>query len=229
MLNKFRFIPATKDHASEILEFLFTQFGVNEPISKSIKLDREGAASLFRDTAESGYTNDKYSTLAYDDDRLAGICLCSMSKSGSKDAPIPPEIDFKHHDFAQDILNGPYKQHKGNQIVILVHALEDSIKRILGTSSKMMKIDILSVHKDYMGKGLGKELTRRAIETAQAEGCDYVATAATASASQAIFSKVGFKVLYEIPYSDYRENGNPVFQNLHDGCKAGKAMALKLH
>ncbi|KHJ83383.1 hypothetical protein OESDEN_16920 [Oesophagostomum dentatum] len=74
-----------------------------------------------------------------------------------------------------------------------------------------------------------KELTRRAIETAQAEGCDYVATAATASASQAIFSKVGFEVLYEIPYSDYRENGNPVFQNLHDGCKSGKAMALKLH
>ncbi|VDM85752.1 unnamed protein product [Strongylus vulgaris] len=66
------------------------------------------------------------------------------------------------------------------------------------------------------------------MQMAQAEGCDYIGAAATAAASQAILTKSGWETLYEFPYSAYRENGNPVFQNLHDGCQSAKVLALKL-
>ncbi|KIH52334.1 acetyltransferase, GNAT family [Ancylostoma duodenale] len=127
-----------------------------------------------------------------------------------------------------NIAKGPYKQHKANQINAYVSTLEHRQKRLLGSNAKVFKLDILCVHREYMGRGLGKQLTERAIQTAQAEGCDWVATAATACASQGIFTKRGFQVFYEIPYSVFRENGNVVFQNLHDSCQGGKFMALRL-
>ncbi|KAK6020924.1 hypothetical protein OSTOST_13414 [Ostertagia ostertagi] len=92
-----------------------------------------------------------------------------------------------------------------------------------------MKIDIICVSSEAKGHGLGKELTRRSIEIARSEGCDWVATAATAAASQAVFSRMGFQSLHEIPYSSFRENGNVVFKNLHDGCESGKFMALRVN
>ncbi|VDK49671.1 unnamed protein product [Cylicostephanus goldi] len=159
---------------------------------------------------------------------MVAICLCSLCSTETKDVALPAQIDVKDHDFAEDIAKGPYKQHKANQLVTLVHLLEDTLSQML-SKHKYMKMDILSVHKDYMGKGLGKELNRRAMQTAQAEGCEYIATAATAAGSQAIFTKSGWKILYEVPYPSYCENGNPVFQNLHDGCQSAKAMAAKLY
>ncbi|VDM77728.1 unnamed protein product [Strongylus vulgaris] len=148
-MEKIRFVPATKDHVDEIQEFLHTQFGMNEPITTSIKATRDDVFDIFHDGAVNG-TNNKYSTLVYHENRLVGLCLCSMCPSESVDGPLPAEIDVKNHDFAQDILKGPYKQHKANQIIILVHFLEDTLKRLL-RKNKVMKMDFLSVHKDYMG------------------------------------------------------------------------------
>ncbi|VDM81522.1 unnamed protein product, partial [Strongylus vulgaris] len=210
---------ASEKDEEKILEFLFAQFGLSEPISKSIKLTKGDAIELFCDNAKQG--SNKYSTLAYDGDRLVGLCLCSLKDSDTEDTLVPAEVDFENHDCAEDIKKGPYKEHKANEIVTLVHALEDSLKRLIGKHKKVLKIDILS-------KGLGKALTRRAVEIALTERCDWVVTTATSSASQRIFAKAGLRVIYEIPYEHFRENGNPVFQNLYDGCSAGRAMAVNL-
>ncbi|CAJ0599819.1 unnamed protein product [Cylicocyclus nassatus] len=228
MIDRFRYVPATKDHADKILDFLINQFGKYEPINASTKATKDDLIDLFRDTAHHGYTNDKYSTLVYDGNRLIAMCLCSLCSTETMDAPFPAQIDVKNHDFAEDIVKGPYKQHKANQIIIFVRFLEDTLSQML-SKHKFMKMDILCVHKDYMGQGLGKELNRWAMQNAQAEGCEYIATAATAAASQAIFAKSGWKILYEVPYASYRENGNPVFQNLHDGCQSAKVVAAKLY
>ncbi|KAL6741562.1 hypothetical protein Aduo_014802 [Ancylostoma duodenale] len=228
MLDKLRFEVATRKHAEDIEKFLADQFGKTEPIGVSLKLTNDDTVDLFHKAAVAGYSHEKYSTVIYDGDRLVGICLCSISKPGTADTAIPPDIDAERHDFAEDIAKGPYKQHKANQINAYVSTLEHRQKRLLGSNAKVFKLDILCVHREYMGRGLGKQLTERAIQTAQAEGCDWVATAATACASQGIFTKRGFQVFYEIPYSVFRENGNVVFQNLHDSCQGGKFMALRL-
>ncbi|CAJ0599817.1 unnamed protein product [Cylicocyclus nassatus] len=227
MLDNFRFLSVTEDRADEILQFLLNQFGPNEPITKSIRATKDDVIDFYRDLTKSACKFDKYSTLVYDENRLVGICLCSLCLPGSADASSSTKIK-ENHDYTEEISNGSYKQHKGNQITVLVHILEEELKRLL-SKSKFMELDILCIHKDYAGRGLGKELTRRATEMARAEGCEYLAAVATAGASQAIFKKYGWKTLVEIPYTDYCENGNPVFQNLHDGHQSAKAMALKLN
>ncbi|EYC12749.1 hypothetical protein Y032_0046g1400 [Ancylostoma ceylanicum] len=229
MTSDLRFEVATRKHADVIEKFMLAEFGTNEPITHSLKATTTDLCDFFHDLSESGYSNEKYSTVVYDHDRLIAMCLCSVSKYEDGDGAIPPEVDAEHHDFAEEILKGPYKQHKANQLVAYVSALEHRQRRLLGTNTKVLKIDILCVLSEYKGRGLGKELTRRAVETARSEGCEWVASAATASASQGIFSRFGFKSLYEIPYSAFRENGNEVFRNLHDGCQGGKFMALRVN
>ncbi|CAJ0599818.1 unnamed protein product [Cylicocyclus nassatus] len=224
MIEDLHYMPAAEEHAENIMELLQDQFRKHEPINASINATEDDLIDVFRDDVKCAYTNEKYGTLAYDGNRLVGMCLCSMILNKSKDPVeldiknLPVEMDIRKHDFAKDILNGPYKQHKANQIVVFVRTLEEIMQQML-SKYKILKMNVLSVHEDCMGKGLGKELNRRAIQIAKDEKCDYIATVATAMASQAIFRKSGWEILYEVPYSDYCENGSPVFQKLHDGCR----------
>ncbi|ETN78019.1 acetyltransferase, GNAT family [Necator americanus] len=229
MSSELRYEVASRKHAEDIEKFMLSEFGANEPITHSLNATTSDLCDFFHDLSESGYSNEKYSSVVYDQNRLVAICLCSVTKYKEGVGSIHPEIDAEHHDFAEEILKGPYKQHKANQLVAYVSALEHRQRRLLGNTTKILKIDIICVLSEYKGRGIGKELTRRAIETAKSEGCEWVATAATANASQAVFSRIGFEALYEIPYSAFRENGNEVFRNLHDGCQGGKFMALKVN
>ncbi|ETN75566.1 acetyltransferase, GNAT family [Necator americanus] len=227
-LNHCRIEVATQKHAEDIEKFMLSEFGMNEPITQSLKPTTSDLCNFFHDLSEYGYSNEKYSTVVYSQNRLMAICLCSVANLKESVGPIEPEIDAEHHDFAEEICKGPYKQHKANQIVTYITALERRQWRLLGDSAKVFKMNIMCVLKEFNGRGIGKELTRRAIDMAKSEGCEWVATVATASASQAIFFQLGFKVLYEIPYCVFRENGKVVFRNLHDGCHSGKFMALRI-
>ncbi|RCN33919.1 hypothetical protein ANCCAN_20238 [Ancylostoma caninum] len=153
-----------------------------------------------------------------------------MVVSNNADDPgtITKEIDVDNHDFAQDISNGPYKQRKANQLFTYVTTLEHREKRLLGSDSKVFKINILCVNENYRRRGIAMKLARGAIDLARSERCDWVATAATALASQEIFIRMKFSTLYEIPYNAFLENGKAVFRNLHDYCQGGKFMALRL-
>ncbi|VDN27191.1 unnamed protein product [Cylicostephanus goldi] len=64
-MTTYTFVQATEKDEEKILEFLFAQFAVSDPISKSIKLTKGDAIELFCDDARLG--TNKYSTLIYDD------------------------------------------------------------------------------------------------------------------------------------------------------------------
>lgn len=81
----------------------------------------------------------------------------------------------------------------------------------------------------------------RAFESAKTAGCQYIGASATAIASQTLFQKVqtvfqlyktqfqmGFRVIRELPFSCFREDGVLVYQNLPDGGRSGKLMVLEL-
>ncbi|CAJ0591150.1 unnamed protein product [Cylicocyclus nassatus] len=203
-----------------------SEFGTHEPITSSLAATPAELRDFFHDLAESGYSHEKYSTVVYDDKRLIAAILCSVSQC--EDVVKSPPINLETHDFAEDIAQGPYKQHKANQLVTFVTALQQKQDLLFGSGSKVFKLDICAVNVDYRGRGLCKELVRRAVKTAKTAECDWVAVAATASASQGLLSRLGFETLYEIPYTMFRENGVAVFQNLHDGCESGKFMALRV-
>ncbi|KJH44573.1 acetyltransferase, GNAT family [Dictyocaulus viviparus] len=185
---------------------------------------------FFHDLAYSGYSHEKYSTLVRKDGRLLGICLCSSGSRGENTNMIPShDIDVLNHDFAEEIAKGPYKQHKANQLVSYVSALERGLYNLPGNFITFLKIDIICVANHARGQGLGKRMTLESIKIARSQHCEWIVTAATASASQVLFSRVGFETFFKLPYSIFRENGRVVFDNLYDGCSSGKLMALQLN
>ncbi|KAL6741565.1 hypothetical protein Aduo_014805 [Ancylostoma duodenale] len=226
--EKLRVEVATRKHAKDIEEFMVSVFGKDEPIARSLRVEREDVLDLFRDVSEAGYSNEKYSTVVYDRNRLIAICLCAVSNSADDPGATAKHIDVNNHDFARDISNGPYKQRKANQLFTYVTTLEHREKLLLGNDSKVFKINILCVNEDYRRRGIAMKLTQGAIDMARSERCDWVATAATALASQEIFIRMKFNTLYEIPYKMFLENGKAVFRNLHDYCQSGRFMALRL-
>ncbi|EYC12751.1 hypothetical protein Y032_0046g1401 [Ancylostoma ceylanicum] len=226
--HKLRVEVATPKHAKDIEEFMLSDFGRDEPITKSLNVTREDVLDFFRDISEAGYSNEKYSTVVYDGKRLIAICLCSVSDNTDNPETTAKEIDVDYHDFAQDISKGPYKQQKANQLFTYVTTLEHRQKLLLGSNSKVFKINILCVNENYRRRGIATELAQKAVELARSERCDWVATAATALASQEIFLRMRFNTIYEIPYKTFLENGRAVFRNLHDYCQSGRFMALRL-
>ncbi|VDM77103.1 unnamed protein product [Strongylus vulgaris] len=227
MSETLRFDVASRKHAKDILQYLIEEFRKDEPISKSLGVTRNDIYDFFYDLARNG-THGKYSTVVYDESKLIGLSLCSLRMQNEGDPGDLPDVDTEHHDYAEKIRKGPYKQHKSNQLFTYVTTLELHQKRLLGIESKVFNVDVLGVHKDYRRQGLGKKLLRISIDKARSEGCQWIASCATACASANILASMGFEVLYEIPYSHFRENGEVVFRNLHDRCLAGKFMALRL-
>ncbi|ETN75565.1 hypothetical protein NECAME_03755 [Necator americanus] len=145
-LNQYRTEVATQKHANDIHGFMLAEYVVNEPIANSLGVTRYDVEDLFDDMAKDGYSNEKYSTVVYDQD----------------------------------------------------------------------------------SRGIAKALTRKAIELARSEGCDWVASAVTSFQSEEILRKMQFQTLYEIPFEIFREYGQPVFNHLPDFGDSGKFMALRL-
>ncbi|KIH46035.1 hypothetical protein ANCDUO_23914, partial [Ancylostoma duodenale] len=199
-------------------------------------VEREDVLDLFRDVSEAGYSNEKYSTVVYDRNRLIAICLCAVSNSADDPGATAKHIDVNNHDFARDISNGPYKQRKANQLFTYVTTLEHREKLLLGNDSKIIDGlamfffpgEVRRTKQLLYRRGIAMKLTQGAIDMARSERCDWVATAATALASQEIFIRMKFNTLYEIPYKMFLENGKAVFRNLHDYCQSGRFMALRL-
>ncbi|KAJ1372224.1 hypothetical protein KIN20_034318 [Parelaphostrongylus tenuis] len=199
---------------------------LSELLSDPTKSDLQ---DFFHDLTHSGYSNEKYSTVVHQGDRLVAICLCSVSCHDYSKDVTSSEVENMDDNYANEIAKGPYKQHKANKLIAYVSALERGLRRLPGHSTNYFKIDVIAVAIEAKGRGLGQELTQRSINIARSEGCDWVIAAATAAASQTLFSRMGFETYYELPYSNFRENGVVVFNNLYDGCLSGKLMALRLH
>ncbi|VDL74657.1 unnamed protein product [Nippostrongylus brasiliensis] len=227
-MSSLQYSIANKEHAAEIKKFMLEEFRTNEPITASIHASEAETQDFFNDLAESGYSNAKYSTVVHKDSRLVAVCLCSVKTCDINKKTKSSRASIEPHDYGADIAVGPYSEHKANQVMTFVEVLESKQDELLGDGRKVLKIDILGVSKAERGQGIAKRLTEMALDTARSEGCDWVATAATAAASQGIFAKFGFKTMFEVPYSNYLDNGKVVFQDLHDGGQSGKFMVLAM-
>merc|ERR1719312_2422028 len=73
------------------------------------------------------------------------------------------------------------------------------------SESERIYLDCLvCVSKEARGRGLGGELVKRGHKLAEKAKCSHTYVMATSTNSQKIFSKLGYKVLQEFKYSDYR-------------------------
>ena len=79
----------------------------------------------------------------------------------------------------------------------------------------------LSVKSEARGLGIGKELIRRTMALAKEKECSIVYILTTSIYSQAIFKSLGFRVLQEMAYDEFKDyDGTPFFRDMREHKKA---------
>ena len=79
----------------------------------------------------------------------------------------------------------------------------------------------LSVKSEARGLGIGKELIRRTMALANEKECSIVYILTTSIYSQAIFKSLGFRVLQEMAYDEFKDyDGTPFFRDMREHKKA---------
>ncbi|CAB3398904.1 unnamed protein product [Caenorhabditis bovis] len=228
-MENFEFKIGLKEHQEVVHQFLLNHFRVSEPITVSLDCQEADVEKFFADLASGGLNNEKYSILVFHNEKLVAVCLNSVKISEKWKPEFQEQIYFNpHFDYAKEIASGPYTEPKANRLVSFVNALEYYLELLADYPMKILKIDVLCVSKEYQGQGLAKKLVVDSLAKAVENDCDFVATVATARASQSIFAKSGLVTLQEMPFSCFRENGVPVFQNLPDDGVSGKLMGISL-
>lgn len=82
----------------------------------------------------------------------------------------------------------------------------------------------LSVDPAYRGQGIGAQILRAREPLCRALGLPVTITSFTAIESQTLAERVGFELLLDIPYSEYKEDGEVVFKAMN--AKTLKIMGL---
>jgi len=220
-------IADKEKHYKMVHEAMCQVFSYQEPITRAVGASPSDVVQFYHDICE-GCFNSPLSILAFDGDRLAGFVL-SYAKEITPGSNSKPNHSLQlKKDYVSEISAGPYPNHPSNQLIVYIEEVEKDLENFLPRCKKYFKIDILFVHPNYTGRGLAKKLVERALQLAVESNCQYAATCATAKVSAHIFNKFGFTCVREIPFTSFRENGVPVYSNLHDGNTSGKLMVLRL-
>ncbi|KAK0414280.1 hypothetical protein QR680_007244 [Steinernema hermaphroditum] len=218
-----RYEIAKESQRSLIFDFMMEYFRVLEPITASLGTTIDEIRDFFDDLVSSGLTG-KFSLLAFEDNRLAGVCLnCVKEVKETSDVVFKLKPDYK-----SDILNGEYTYDNANRIATLVSEIEKNISSTTPNASKIFKIDVICVNPYYARQGIAKQMVEQSLKLAKDLGCQYAASCATAVASQYLFDKLHFSCAREIPFASYKEGGLPIFRNLRDGGRSAKLMVRKL-
>uniref|UniRef100_A0AC34FAP4 N-acetyltransferase domain-containing protein n=1 Tax=Panagrolaimus sp. ES5 TaxID=591445 RepID=A0AC34FAP4_9BILA len=224
--DEIRFVIADRHKHYEMIHSMMTQmFSFQEPITRSVGATPEDVTDFFHDLC-SASLNSPYSVLAFIGDKCVGMTLNYINTNVKSDESSPG-LKFKS-DFAEEISNGPYNNLRANRVCSFIEEVERNYGYFIPKCKKLFKLDVIFVHPNFSGRGIGTKLTEKSIQVARENNCDYLMSVASAKGSAHIFHKLGFTCVREVPFLSFHENGQQVFQDLHDGNTSGKLMILKL-
>uniref|UniRef100_A0A7E4ULF3 N-acetyltransferase domain-containing protein n=1 Tax=Panagrellus redivivus TaxID=6233 RepID=A0A7E4ULF3_PANRE len=88
--------------------------------------------------------------------------------------------------------------------------------------------EAMTVHPSAISEGIGRVLMEITKENFRKLGMSHVATYTLAAAGRRNAQQVGYKSLYTLPYTDFKENGKIVYENMHDGATVVDALLLTI-
>ncbi|XP_023330469.1 uncharacterized protein LOC111702897 [Eurytemora carolleeae] len=194
----------TQDMVEEACDFLWENFFVDEPISKSLDLSRSFITEhiLFKKYLASGY-----SLAAVDKSgKIVGVRAGDVVESNDRVGRFLENSSL----FRKFIVTwANYSTNKDNFDVFF--QLREKLNHNTFTfmdevgASKVYDAKLLCTSKTTRSKGLGTKLVERSLEIAKEYGCEYQYVFATGIYSNRVFDKLGFDVRSEVVYADFKD------------------------
>uniref|UniRef100_A0AC35GAZ9 N-acetyltransferase domain-containing protein n=1 Tax=Panagrolaimus sp. PS1159 TaxID=55785 RepID=A0AC35GAZ9_9BILA len=214
-----------KKHFNMIAEMFIQMFSQNEPMTRAAGAKPKDIVKVYNEILEHAL-NQPYSVLAFIGEKCVGWSLNFISTDFSKDN-TDPNLNFTN-DLTEEIKKKNNESQIANRIEVVIDEIERNYPHFIPDCKKLFKLDVLFVDPNYGGKGIGTKLTKKGIELARENKCDYLMSVASAGGSGKIFEKLGLKCVRELPFEIFIDNGEKIFKELHDGNKTVKLMFLKL-
>ncbi|XP_063239450.1 uncharacterized protein LOC134540563 [Bacillus rossius redtenbacheri] len=200
----------------ELLDFMESELLVREPTCRSsgVPGDPESRAefrAVWRDMLRS-----RISVVALLDEgngaagpRIVGANMLGVATRADKSAK-------------QQFSGGPTRKIVG--LLDRLDSMADPFQKY-GVQEYMSAFG-LSVAEEFKGQGLGQELLRARFDVGRAVGLKLTVTAFTAIESQVLATRLGFEVLSEVAYQDYKVDGQVVFPDI--ATRSAKLMAKRI-
>ncbi|KAK5646950.1 hypothetical protein RI129_005414 [Pyrocoelia pectoralis] len=213
VIPKFWIQDIPEDQFEVAIDFMMGGFPYDEPLNKYSKLEGDSESmdtlrSFLREMLE---------------DRLGLVCYAENPDPNGK--PIVAGINVTHikmkHEKTMEI--------KGKTLSKIIKALDlvINMKDVFDMFNVNACLSAMGLYvaKEFRGQGLGLEIIKARENLCKAVGLDVIVTTFTATPSQIIAERAGYKVLSEILYSDL-ERTNPTysFPGIEEHTKALKFM-----
>ncbi|XP_046663927.1 arylalkylamine N-acetyltransferase 1 isoform X1 [Homalodisca vitripennis] len=202
-MEDFEFIsPIPEERYNEVIVHLRNNFFADEPLNKSLGLCEPGEPHAELEAHSLNTLHDQLSVMAVDKetDQVVAVSLNGIQ--------FPGDIKREKDKLAK------MTDEKFKQIFTLLNNLNESLDLFTKYDvDKIFDARILSVDSGYRGKGLGKEIIRRAEEVASENNFQIMKGDATGAFSQKILLSLGWKLIHELKYVDHLdENGEQIFK-----------------
>uniref|UniRef100_A0AC34GXP8 N-acetyltransferase domain-containing protein n=1 Tax=Panagrolaimus sp. ES5 TaxID=591445 RepID=A0AC34GXP8_9BILA len=217
----------------EFMTQFVTEHFVNESnVCKHLQLKGEELIELIQQQVIQ-WISCKNSVLVKHEEKIIGTALGSLhSREEFKDLyrgelfHENPQFVIKK-DYGEDIRNGPFKSHNLNRLGILLDELIWQTGKFLPKDiGKLALHELAAIHPSYTRYGLATKGAETLQKIMVEQGCTHEAGYSVATGTRKMSLKFGHHTLFSIPYDQYLEDGQPVFQNLCDGATAAYASFL---
>jgi len=195
-MNRFIIKRPDEEHYETVIDLILQDFRVRERMfvcSGATPEDPREGHELYRD-----WIQQEVSLIAVDteDGHIVGAAVNMIVRKENNTFEISPEMSVRQRFFYTMI----------GQIESGVDFFEEL------QVDKGIELTLLSVKKDFAGRGLGKKLTEETIQLAKTLGYKFVQSVPTAPETIHIFESAGFETRNERKFSDFSEfEGSPAF------------------
>uniref|UniRef100_A0AC35FB40 N-acetyltransferase domain-containing protein n=1 Tax=Panagrolaimus sp. PS1159 TaxID=55785 RepID=A0AC35FB40_9BILA len=224
--DELTFVIGNLNKHYEILSKMFIyEYSQEAPVTKAIGAKPEEIKESYLETCKESL-NSQFSILAFSGDKCIGWVLNYITTE-IKECFEDPNLSF-NSDFTAKIANKGYSNTKENKISVVIDEISRNFSFFIPNCKKLFVLDVVFVQQSFGGKGIATKLIKKSIELARENECDWIMAIPTNIKSAHIFSKFGFKCVREIPFNEFKENGETFLKDFKDGNKSVRLMFLKL-